>query len=190
MPPDATDTKRRLLRAAVDEFARSGLAGARVDRIAEAASANKRSIYMHFGTKEELFDMVVGQSLLELAEAVPFDAARLPRYAGELFSRLEERPHVRRLALWAALERPQPIDVEVEAYRAKIDALEEAQAAGRVTADIPAVQLMAMVLAIVTSWDTASWSLKSLRPAAEPDRRAAVEAAVAGFTRPRTGPSI
>ncbi|WP_212987546.1 TetR family transcriptional regulator [Actinoplanes auranticolor] len=181
MPPDATETKRRLMQAAVDEFARYGLAGARVDRIAETARANKRSIYMHFGTKEELFDLVVGGSLLELAEAVAFDAADLPGYAGELFTLLESRPHVRRLTLWAALERPQPIDAEVAAYRAKIDALEAARTAGRIRSDIPAVELLAMVLALVTSWDTASWSLKALHADAPGDRRAAVEAAVAGL---------
>jgi AcrR family transcriptional regulator len=156
-----------------------------VDRIAENAAANKRSIYMHFGAKEELFDLVVAASLMELAEAAPFDADHLPSYAGELFDLLDQRPHVRRLTLWAALERPQPIDAEVETYRAKIAALEAAQAAGQVRADIPAAELLAMVLALVTSWDTASWSLKALHtPAARESgdgRRATVEAAVAGL---------
>ncbi len=46
MPPDSTETKRRLLAAAAEEFARYGLAGARVDRIAEAAGANKRQRYV------------------------------------------------------------------------------------------------------------------------------------------------
>ncbi|MGC4808790.1 TetR family transcriptional regulator [Micromonospora sp. DT233] len=190
MPPNATATKRRLMQAAVDEFAAYGLAGARVDRIAETAAANKRSIYMHFGTKEELFDMVVAASLLALAEAVPFDADHLPGYAGELFDLLDQSPHVRRLTLWAALERSQPIAVEVEAYRAKVDAVRAAQQVGRLRADIPAVELLAMVLALVTSWDTASWSLKALRPDAGRsgglDRRAMVEAAVAGLVRPPT----
>jgi AcrR family transcriptional regulator len=183
MPPDATETKRRLMQAAVDEFARYGLAGARVDRIADTAAANKRSIYMHFGTKEELFDLVVAGSLLELAEAVPFDAADLPGYAGELFTLLEARPHVRRLTQWAALERPQPIDAEVAAYRAKVEALETAQQAGKVRSDIPAAELLAMVLALVTSWDTASWSLKALHGEPTRDRRPAVEKAVAGLVR-------
>ena len=187
MPPDATETKRRLMNAAVDEFATFGLAGARVDRIAENATANKRSIYVHFGTKEELFDMVVAASLMELAEAAPFDAGHLPSYAGDLFDLLEQRPHVRRLTLWAALERPQPLDTEVETYRAKIAALEVAQAAGQVRSDIPAVELLAMVLALVTSWDTASWSLKSLHVPAGPEtgsRRDTIEAAVTGLVQP------
>jgi AcrR family transcriptional regulator len=44
MPGDAEATKRRLLDAARDEFAAYGIAGARVDRIAEAAQANKAQI--------------------------------------------------------------------------------------------------------------------------------------------------
>ncbi|ATE56110.1 TetR family transcriptional regulator [Actinosynnema pretiosum] len=187
MPPDATETKRRLMAAAIEEFARYGLAGARVDRIAETASANKRSIYMHFGAKEELFDLVVAETMTELARAVVIDATDLPRYAAELFDRLEERPQVRRLYLWAGLERQRPVDAEVAEYRRNVAAIAAEQAAGRVRADIPAVELMAMVIALVISWDTASWSLKSLGEEAgaqAADRSAAVSAAVAGLIRP------
>ncbi|WP_440901462.1 TetR/AcrR family transcriptional regulator [Actinosynnema sp.] len=187
MPPDATETKRRLMAAAIEEFARYGLAGARVDRIAETASANKRSIYMHFGAKEELFDLVVAETMTELARAVVIDAIDLPRYAAELFDRLEQRPQVRRLYLWAGLERQRPVDAEVAEYRRNVAAIAAEQAAGRVRADIPAVELMAMVIALVISWDTASWSLKSLGEQAgaqAADRSAAVSAAVAGLIRP------
>ncbi|MFH8805106.1 TetR/AcrR family transcriptional regulator [Streptomyces sp. NPDC017936] len=189
MPPDATETKRRLKKAAVEEFAGYGLAGARVDRIAEKAKANKRSIYMHFGTKEELFDMVVADSMVELAKAVSIDASSLPEYAGELFDRLEQRPHVRRLYLWAGLERQRPIDAEVAEYRRNVAAIEAAQAAGRVRTDIPATELLAMTVALVMSWETASWSLKALQartgPASfSPRRRDAVAAAVAGLVQP------
>lgn len=162
MPPDATDTKRRILAAAGEEFAAYGLAGARVDRIAKNAHANKQSIYMHFGTKEELFDLVVGQGLVDLADATPFDAAALPDYAGALFDLLLARPQVSRLTAWAVLERPTPLDAEVAAYRTKIEALRDAQDHGLITADHDPVQLMAMIVALVNSWNSASWSLRAL----------------------------
>ncbi|WP_229372794.1 TetR/AcrR family transcriptional regulator [Umezawaea beigongshangensis] len=189
MPPDATETKRRLMNAAVAEFATHGLAGARVDRIAETAAANKRSIYMHFGTKEELFDLVVAQSMSELADAVVIDAGDLPAYAGALFDRLRQRPHITRLHLWAGLERQRPVDAEVHEYRRNVAAVQAAQDAGRVRADIPATELVAMVIALVISWDTASWSLKALQeeighdPGA--DRRTTVTTAVAALVQPR-----
>ena len=145
------------------------------------------AIYMHFGTKEELFDKVVADSMSELAEAVSIDAGDLPDYAGALFDRLRQRPHITRLYLWAGLERQRPIDAEVEEYRRNVAAVEAAQDAGRIRSDIPAVELMAMVVALVISWDTASWSLKALRQETDDSfaaRRTAVTAAVAGLVRP------
>jgi AcrR family transcriptional regulator len=187
VPPDATETKRRLMQAAVDEFARYGLAGARVDRIADTAKANKRSIYMHFGTKEELFDKVVADSMLKLAESIAF-TGDLSHYAGELFDRLRKWPHIRRLYLWSVLEGEQPVEPEVAQYRARIDAIADAQREGRVCPDIPPAQLMAMVIALVLSWDNAAWSLRAAQPddgtGSDDDRRAAVIAAVTRLAQP------
>jgi len=45
----------RILAAALEEFARFGLGGARVDRIASRAGANKRMLYYYYGNKEGLF---------------------------------------------------------------------------------------------------------------------------------------
>jgi len=45
----------RILEAAKQEFAAHGLAGARVDRIAAEAGANKRMLYYHVGNKEDLY---------------------------------------------------------------------------------------------------------------------------------------
>ena len=54
-----TGTREKILDAARTEFARCGLAGARVDRIAVAASVNKAMIYYHFHSKENLYETVV-----------------------------------------------------------------------------------------------------------------------------------
>lgn len=56
-PPvrDAEATKGRILDAARTEFARYGLGGARIERIAAAARTNKRMLYYYFGNKEGLF---------------------------------------------------------------------------------------------------------------------------------------
>jgi AcrR family transcriptional regulator len=52
---DPARTRARILEAATGEFARYGLGGARVDRIAARAKANKRMLYYYFGDKEGLF---------------------------------------------------------------------------------------------------------------------------------------
>lgn len=66
---DADATKARILAAAKSEFARLGLAGARVDEIADKASANKRMIYHYFGSKEDLFQVVLEEAYLDIRSA-------------------------------------------------------------------------------------------------------------------------
>ena len=55
----AAATRQRILDAALAEFAAHGLAGARVDEIAARSGANKRMLYAHFGSKEELWLVVL-----------------------------------------------------------------------------------------------------------------------------------
>ena len=66
---DADATKARILAAAKREFSRLGLAGARVDAIADKAKANKRMIYHYFGNKEALFQAVIEQAYIHIRQA-------------------------------------------------------------------------------------------------------------------------
>ena len=52
---DPEGMRIRILDAAKKEFAAHGLAGARVDRIAAEAGANKRMLYYHVGNKDALY---------------------------------------------------------------------------------------------------------------------------------------
>jgi AcrR family transcriptional regulator len=52
---DSDRTRAAILAAATREFARHGLDGARVDRIADQARTNKRMLYYYFGNKDGLF---------------------------------------------------------------------------------------------------------------------------------------
>jgi len=52
---DPQGMRLRILEAAKAEFAAHGLAGARVDRIAVKAGANKRMLYYHVGKKDDLY---------------------------------------------------------------------------------------------------------------------------------------
>lgn len=54
-----SDSKRRLLDAAAEEFARLGYAGARVGAIVKRSGVNERMIYHHFGNKEGLYRAVL-----------------------------------------------------------------------------------------------------------------------------------
>jgi AcrR family transcriptional regulator len=66
---DAGATKARILEAAKREFAKNGLAGARVDVIAEKAKANKRMIYHYFGSKEVLFQTILENAYIDIRTA-------------------------------------------------------------------------------------------------------------------------
>ena len=56
---ERADRRQRILESAVEEFAEHGLSGARGDRIAGRAGANKQLIYYYFGDKAGLFDAAV-----------------------------------------------------------------------------------------------------------------------------------
>nr|WP_018387582.1 TetR family transcriptional regulator [Ancylobacter sp. FA202] len=84
-PREADATRRRILDAAKAEFARLGLAGARVDAIALRAKANKRMIYHYFGSKEGLYVAILddaygairaAEQQLKLDDLAPEDAIR------------------------------------------------------------------------------------------------------------------
>jgi AcrR family transcriptional regulator len=162
MPRDSSATKARLLEAAFAEFAAFGLAGARVDRIAAGAAANKRLIYVYFGSKEQLFETVVDLALREIIDTVPFTPTDLSGYAGSLFDHLVAHPRLVRLSTWKLLERPGVAAGEVAAYRAKAEAISAAQAEGDIGTPLAPVDLLILVLALVTGWFTTSPALLSL----------------------------
>lgn len=51
----AAESRARILDAALSEFSANGLAGARTDRIAQAAGVNKALLYYYFESKENLY---------------------------------------------------------------------------------------------------------------------------------------
>lgn len=80
---DPEGMRKRILAAARAEFARFGIDGARVDRIAAAAGANKRMLYYHIGKKDDLYLAVLeaeyvriraGERELNLEALAPADA--------------------------------------------------------------------------------------------------------------------
>jgi AcrR family transcriptional regulator len=66
---DAERTRQALLAAAEVEISTNGLAGARVDVIAEQAAANKRMLYYYFGSKEDLYLAVLERAYGAMREA-------------------------------------------------------------------------------------------------------------------------
>ncbi|MEV0199405.1 TetR family transcriptional regulator [Nonomuraea sp. NPDC050691] len=124
MSYDAEATRRRIFDAATDEFAAHGLAGARVERIAAAAKANKQAIYLYFGGKEKLFGAVVRAKADEVCHSSSIDPNALGETVGQLFDWYQEHPELIRVLLWEALENgPGAVQGEDErraAYRGNV----------------------------------------------------------------------
>ena len=96
---DVEGTKRKILEAAVAEFAQFGPDAATVERIAKSAGVNKERIYNYFGDKRNLFAAVLRSELAKVALAAqsPVDED-IGDYAGRAFDYHCEHPELRSLS--------------------------------------------------------------------------------------------
>ena len=186
------ETKQRVLEAAAAEFAEFGVAGARINRIADTAKASKERIYAWFGDKDTLFDYVMQTGLDRLAHAVPIDAD-LVEYAVRLHNYFVNDPGAQRVSMWAWLHDAETLgsfsEGRVEGYRHKLEVIREAQARGVVDATWKPEELLALLLAVASNWERAPAELRSLGCAefadSETARCASVREAARRLVEPR-----
>lgn len=150
---DPAGTRARILRAAVEEFSEHGSAGARVDRIAAKAGANKESIYRYFGSKQELLRRVLDEYLNTRGDEIGPDPDDPVGYPADLVRRHAPNPALVRLVAWEGLETKGPIDErsaqERQAhYDRKVAVIEEAQRAGVIDPDLDSRHLLYTFLAM------------------------------------------
>ncbi|GAA3716638.1 TetR family transcriptional regulator [Nonomuraea antimicrobica] len=181
MARDADKTKEKLLSAATAEFAAHGVAGARIDRIAERAGVNKRMIYAYYGNKEQLHATVLEHSLDRLVEAVPLTTDDLPGYAGRLFDYLVDHPERHRLALWRILEGSPSTEAEQRSTARKLAALAEARAHDGA---LDPVALLMFIMSIVQAWPSTYGALGRPSYADAATQRATVVEAIRRLTTP------
>ncbi len=101
---DPERTRADILDAATEEFATHGLAGGRIDAIAEKTRTSKRMIYYYFGGKEDLYLAVLERSYRQIRtleadlrlEALSAEEA-LRALICETFDYDEAHPHFIRL---------------------------------------------------------------------------------------------
>jgi TetR/AcrR family transcriptional regulator len=67
-PAAKANSRERILRAALHEFAAQGLQGARIDLIARRAKTNKQLLYYYFGDKEGLYLNVLEHVYAEIRQ--------------------------------------------------------------------------------------------------------------------------
>jgi AcrR family transcriptional regulator len=167
---NAEATKDRILDAALAEFSAYGIAGARVDRIAEAARCNKNLIYIYFEDKETLFNTILCKHISRIHQEQPFTPDDLPAYAAKILDWVLANPDLMRLLAWSALELTPAANAERCAMRdKKVAALAEAQKAGQVTSAFPPDFLLIAVMSMATAWSVASPFAPALDPKAAED---------------------
>jgi TetR/AcrR family transcriptional regulator len=101
---DPGRTRQRILEAALQEFSARGFAGARVDRIARRARANKRMLYHYFRDKDGLFRAILRLKLAERSVWLARDPGDPERSLPYWFGRIASDVDWVRLMQWEALE--------------------------------------------------------------------------------------
>ena len=154
---DPESTRQRIFEAAVEEFAEHGSAGARVDRIAAKARANKESIYRYFGTKDELLRRVIDQYLDERGEQMLPQTKQLDEYAKDQLRFHVEHPEFLRMSQWEALEFGGDVDASSlehrrEHYADKLKAVAEQQREGAVDPELDPRHLLAVIFGMANYW--------------------------------------
>jgi AcrR family transcriptional regulator len=181
---NAEATKRRILEAATEEFASYGLAGARVDRIADAASTSKAQLYNYFGHKQALFDAVFDAHSVANVDRVPITVDDLPGYAVRLYDAYLDNPVLLRLLTWARLERTPGgalFDVATPQWQHHLDEIAGGQRGGLLVDDLSAPDLFSLLLALAGTWGQASIGFTATGDDADADherRRAALAVTV------------
>ena len=100
--PEAS--RKAILKAALAEFAQEGLAGARVDAIAEAAGVNKALLYYYFHDKEALYAATLDgffaplhQRIMAICDQPGSAGERFLTYVREHFDAIAESQHYARI---------------------------------------------------------------------------------------------
>ncbi|MFC9457096.1 TetR family transcriptional regulator [Streptomyces sp. NPDC056983] len=182
----ADSTRDRIVTAARAEFARYGIAGARITRIAKAAKTSSERLYAYFRSKEELYRFVSGRELAAVAEATRIDPTDLPGYAGRIHDYFTAHPERHRLMAWGQLELGPDDTLDDDPFRQvmahKTEQLRAAQAAGHLDSGWDPLDVLVLVNQIATAWagqpDLTAGAPPQERAAYLAARRAAIVAAV------------
>jgi TetR/AcrR family transcriptional regulator len=192
--PDAS--KAAILQAAVREFAREGIAGARTDSIARAAKVNKALLYYYYRDKDTLYGAAldhVFQQRLDLLlpvlqENIP-PGEKILRYASVLFDYFAQHPAHREMVQREILVLPRHSHMKrvmkryfKPLYEGLLKVLEEGIAAGVFRPVDPMQFILSMGAVIVQYFASAPFMrLMEQQDPLSPERLAVRRAAVLDF---------
>ncbi|WP_329336638.1 TetR family transcriptional regulator [Streptomyces sp. NBC_00663] len=150
----ADSTRDRIVTAARAEFARYGIAGARITRIAKAAKTSTERLYAYFRSKEELYAFIAQREMAAVSEATRLDPTNLPEYAGRVHDYFIRHPDRYRLMSWGRLELAGATadPVTRETIRRKTEQLRKAQEAGRLDPSWEPIDILVFLNQIAMAW--------------------------------------
>jgi TetR/AcrR family transcriptional regulator len=154
---DAEGTRKRILDAALSEFAARGFAGARVADIAQGAGVNQQLISYYFGGKEGLYDELLAQWHRREAAFAREDQSLADLVAGYLAANHAD-PDMARLLIWDELtshggprspDAGEPGEAGETGDVPEVADIRRRQAAGEIAADLdPGFLLLALMGAV------------------------------------------
>lgn len=156
----AEATRATILAAAETIFTARGFAGTSMRDIAGAADVHQSLIHHYFGTKQGIWQAVIGgyadaylaRQAGQLDPAKP-DAKTLPRALEIEFRFWLEHPNLLRLQNWAMLEGSNPAGAARDAlYALFMPVMQTLQRSGLIRSDIEPFHALAMAAASVGFW--------------------------------------
>jgi TetR/AcrR family transcriptional regulator len=192
------ESRAAILQAAVREFSREGIAGARTDAIARAAHVNKALLYYYFKDKDTLYSAVLDQVFGGLTESIQAALStdlppreKLLAYVGAHFDYIAGHPLYPRIVqgemMRAARGRAPQLERIVKQYfvplfRKVAAVIEEGQATGEFRSVDPMHFVPSMIAVIVFHFTNAPVlrMIAGIDPFS-PERIAARRAAVLDF---------
>jgi AcrR family transcriptional regulator len=142
---DAERSRKKLLAAALDEFAARGYTGARVSAIAARAGLNAQLISYYFGGKEGLY-RALQQDWLEREAELTDASGTFPDLSAEYARAALADPRGSRLLIWAGLHDDEPNAPGDQGGTSDLAEMTRRQEAGEIAADLdPAMVQLALM---------------------------------------------
>ena len=147
------ELRQRIVDAAAAEFARAGYAGARIERMAEAAGCDRALLYFYFRNKERLFQAVLDSAAEHRAGQMSAQPASLAEGLVYWFRQnLAEPQRVRLIMQEALAEAPEsaPPPRRISYLNQQLEVVRAFQALGLLRADMSPRHLLTIILAVTS----------------------------------------
>jgi TetR/AcrR family transcriptional regulator len=159
-PRDAEATRKAILDAAERLFVENGFGSTSMARIGKACGCANSLIVHHFGSKDALWSEVKERAFADFVTESqrifrdqPVSVEGMRQTTDTYFRLLQNNPQLVRLLLRAEMERdPERAAMNTQQLEPFVERMREAQQAGILRKDVPAVHILLALIHMVTRW--------------------------------------